>query len=113
MTLARTVSVLLIASFLLTALPKTTWAGEDVGASTSVDLRAAIDRAAAQTVADSRVDVTKPDARTAARARQGMGGGGGSMMMVWTVLGTVTGLATTYFVVKEMRKQTDKANAPQ
>ena len=35
------------------------------------------------------------------------------MMMVWTVLGTVTGLATTYFVVKEMRKQTDKANAPQ
>ncbi len=112
MTLARTVSVLLIASFFLTALPKTTWAGEDVGASTSIDLRAAIDRAAAQTVAEPRVDA-QPDARTAARARQGMGGGGGSMMMVWTVLGTVTGLATTYFVVKEMRKQTEKANAPQ
>ena len=35
------------------------------------------------------------------------------MMMVWTIVGTVTGLATTYFVMKEMRKQTEKASQQQ
>ena len=110
MTMVRTVSVALIASFLIAALPKTAFAGEGATSPVTVDLRAAIDRAAAQSVAESRDDSST---RTAARARQGMGGGGGSMMMVWTIVGTVTGLATTYFVMKEMRKQTEKASQPQ
>ena len=109
MTMVRTVSVALIASFLIAALPKTAFAGEGTTSPVTVDLRAAIDRAAAQSVAESRDDSST---RTAARARQG-GGGGGSMMMVWTIVGTVTGLATTYFVMKEMRKQTDQASQQQ
>jgi hypothetical protein len=107
------VSVALIGSFLIAALPKTGWAGEDVSSPATVDLRAAIDRAAVRTIAASRDDSSGRDSRAAARARQSVGGGGGSMMMVWTVLGTVTGLATTYFVVKEMRKQTEQTTAGQ
>jgi hypothetical protein len=113
MTFVRTVSVALIAAILVSVMPSLAWAGEDVAPAASVDLRAAIDRAAAQAVTARDVAGSPNETRAAARARQGMGGGGGSMMMVWTVVGTVTGLATTYFVVKEMRKQTDKANAPQ
>ncbi len=110
MKMARSVSVALIASVLITALPKATWAGEDTVSPPSVDLRAAIDRAAVQAVADaSAVAPSLPGSRPE-RARQGAGGGGGSMMMVWTIVGTVTGLATTYFLVKEMRKQTEKAS---
>ncbi|RPI52495.1 MAG: hypothetical protein EHM55_16375 [Acidobacteria bacterium] len=107
MKMVRIVCVAVIASFVIAALPKTTWAE---GTPVSVDLRAAIDRAAAQSVAEAR-DTSSPfpGSRPAARAKQSMGGGGGSMMMVWTVVGTLTGLATTYFVVKEMRKQTERA----
>jgi len=107
MTIVRTVSVVVIASFLITALPKTTWANEEAGSSATVNLRAAIDRAAAQSAMEYRDASSSVNTRAAARARQ-MGGGGGSMMMVWTVVGTVTSLAATYFIVKEMRKQTDK-----
>jgi hypothetical protein len=109
MKMVRVVCVAVIASFVIAALPKTTWA-ESTGSPVSVDLRAAINRAAAQSVAEAR-DTSSPfsGSRPAARAKQSMGGGGGSMMMVWTVVGTLTGLATTYFVVKEMRKQTDRA----
>jgi hypothetical protein len=35
------------------------------------------------------------------------------MMLVWTLVGTVTSLAATYYIVKEMRKETDKAAAAQ
>jgi hypothetical protein len=111
MTIVRTTCVALIASIVLTALPATTWAGEEV-AQPSVDLRAAIDRAAAQSAMDSRNLVSSPAPKLAARARQG-GGGGGASMLVWTLVGTVTSLAATYYIVKEMRKQTDQANQPQ
>ncbi len=112
MTMVRTVSVALIASFLIAALPKTAFAGDGTTSPATVDLRAAIDRAAAQSVAESR-DVSSSRANANSRARAQMGGGGGSMMMVWTIVGTVTGLATTYFVMKEMRKQTEKASQQQ
>jgi hypothetical protein len=47
------------------------------------------------------------------RARQAGGGGGGASVLVWTLVGTVTSLAATYYIVKEMRKQTDQANQQQ
>jgi hypothetical protein len=113
MTIVRTVGVALIASIILTAMPATTWAGEDVAQTPSVDLRAAIDRAAAQSAMESPNFVSSPAPRPAARARQAGGGGGGASMLVWTLVGTVTSLAATYYIVKEMRKQTDQANQPQ
>ena len=113
MTISRSVCVLVIASVLVTALPKSIFA-EEASAPGSINLRAAIDRAAAQSVAESPM-VSAPVKGTppAARARQAGGGGGGSMMMVWTLVGTVTSLAATYYIVKEMRKETDKATAAQ
>lgn len=109
MKMARSVSVAVIASVLIAALPQAAWAGEETTSSAPADLRAAIDRAAAQAVDARDVAPSLPGSRPE-RARQSVGGGGGSMMMVWTVIGTVTGLATTYFLVKEMRKQTEKAS---
>jgi hypothetical protein len=112
MTIFRTVAVAVIATILITALPRTTWAGEETSTPVSVNLRAAIDRAAAQTLAEESRDVTPyPVSQPAARARQVGGGGGGAGMLVWTLVGTVTSLAGTYFIVKEMRKETDKALA--
>ena len=109
MTISRSVSVALIASMLIGALPKTTWAGDEVTPAPSVDLRAAIDRAAAQSVLESTSYVSSPTPapRPAARARQG-GGGGGTSMLIWTLVGTAASLGATYYLVKEMRKQTDE-----
>jgi hypothetical protein len=114
MTISRSVCVLVIASVLVTALPKAAFANEEGSSPVSANLRAAIDRAAAKSVAEAR-DVSAPVRGTqpAARARQGGGGGGGSMMLVWTLVGTVTSLAATYYIMKEMRKETDKATAAQ
>jgi hypothetical protein len=111
MTISRSVSVALIASMLLAAAPNIGWAGDDVAPQTTIDLRAAIDRAAAQSVARSAA--TTPRSRSAARAKQNPGGGGGSSAMIWTLVGTIGGLAATYFVVKEMQKQTDELVAQQ
>jgi hypothetical protein len=112
MTITRFVSIAVIASFLMAALPKAVWAAEEGSSSVSVDLRAAIDRAAAQFLTESREPSTSlPTSRPVVNARQSAGGGGGrgTGMMIWTVVGTVTSLAATYFVIKEVRKQTDKA----
>ncbi len=111
MTIVRSVSIALIALKLIAALPKTTWADEEVTQPASVDLRAAIERAAAQSVTASRAYVSSPTpvSRPAARARQGGGGGGGVSMVVWTLVGTATSLAATYYIVQEMKKQTDVA----
>ena len=112
MTITRTVAAAVIASFLVTALPVTAAAEDETKGQASVDLRAAIDRAAAQSVAASNAVIASPATRTAARARQG-GGGGGSSVMIWTLVGTVTSLAATYFIVKEMNKETEKLTAEQ
>jgi hypothetical protein len=111
MTISRSVSVVLIASTLVAAVPKIGWAGDDVAPQTTINLRAAIDRAAAQSVTKSVS--TAPLSKPAARARQSPGGGGGSSAMIWTLVGTISGLAATYFVVKEMQKQTDELEAAQ
>jgi hypothetical protein len=109
MTISRSVSVALIASMLLAALPKTSWANEEVTPTAPVDLRAAIDRAAQSVMASNAyVSTLTPAPRPAARARQG-GGGGGASMLIWTLVGTAASLGATYYLVKEMRKQTDEA----
>lgn len=109
MTILRTVSLALVGSLLITAAPKAVWANEEVTSSASVELRTAIDRAAAHYVTQSRERSTDLRlASPAARASQMGGGGGGKGMMIWTVVGTVTSLAATYFVIKEVRKQTEQ-----
>jgi len=68
MIISRSVSVALIASMLVAAVPNISWAGDDVAPQTTVNLRAAIDRAAAQSVTKSVA--TTPLSKPAARARQ-------------------------------------------
>ena len=70
MTMVRTVSVALIASFLIAALPKTAFAGDGTTSPATVDLRAAIDRAAAQSVAESRDASSHAPMPIPARARR-------------------------------------------
>jgi hypothetical protein len=111
MTINRFVSVTLMASLLIAALPTITLAKEDGTSSTSVDLRAAVDRAAVQLMTASRepsaaVRISRPVVN-AARQSSG-GGGGGKGMMIWTLVGTLGSVATAYYVMKEMKKQTNQ-----
>ena len=68
-------------------------------------LRASIDRAATKSV-QAPTDLSKR--RTTPVRKSTMQGGGGSGMMVMGIIMTVAGLAATYFVIKEMNKQTDE-----
>jgi hypothetical protein len=71
-------------------------------------IRASVDRAAARLATQPSVD--RRNERTESAA-QGMptGGGGGKGMMIVSLVTTVVGLAATYYVLKEMQKQTDQA----
>lgn len=70
-------------------------------------LRTSIDRAAQS--AQPGLPQRKP-APVRKAATQGGGGGGG--MMVITLIGTLAGVATTYFLIKEMKKQNDTVTNP-
>jgi hypothetical protein len=109
MTITRTVVAILIASFLTAVVPQIASADESHSRA-SADLRASIDRAAATFAATTLQPSTLlGSAPSAASAMQSAGGGGGGKgRMIWTVVGTLSSVATTYFVVKEVRKQTEK-----
>jgi hypothetical protein len=103
--LMKAVSAALIAALLLAAAPVAVWAGDDTHATPGV--RASVDRAVAKALANHQPDTT---ARTVLRRANGAGesgGGPGKVMAVVAILGTVGGLAATYFVVKQMRKQSN------
>ena len=54
-----------------------------------------------------------PERRPAAPRRSMQGGGGGGGMMLMTLLVTAASLAGTYFLVKELKKNTDEITAGQ
>lgn len=103
MRLAPIVSAVTAAAFLTATLPL---AAQGQTSPAPTPLRASISRAA------ERAAQAPAPARRAApvRKEQMMGGGGGGIMLM-TLIGTVAGLAGTYFLVKEMRKQNDEAKA--
>jgi len=109
MTLRKIVSATLMASLLLAAAPITARAAD--GPTPAPSLRASMDRAVADAVAAQKANpaakAVRRQASAAAGARMTGGGGGGKGMMVMMILGTAAGLAGTYFVVKEMRKQSN------
>jgi len=113
MTTKRFVAVVLAASILAVAFPETARGGEPAARpAPSINLRAAIDRAAAGLA--SSASATAKEQRPAARASAGQaafggGGGGGKGMMIMTLVTTVVGLGATYYLIKEMQKQTDQA----
>ena len=71
-------------------------------------LRASIDRAASKTAQSP----TLPQRRPAPVRKAMQGGGGGSGAMVMGLIATAAGLAATYFVIKEMNKQTEALTTP-
>jgi len=109
MTLRKIVSATLMASLLLAAAPITARAAD--GPTPAPSLRASMDRAVADAVAAQKANpaakAVRRQASAATGARMTGGGGGGKGMMVMMILGTAAGLAGTYFVVKEMRKQSN------
>lgn len=110
MTLRKIVSATLMASLLLAAAPITARAAD--GPTPAPSLRASMDRAVADAVAAQKANpaanAVRRQASAAAGARMtGGGGGGGKGMMVMMLVGTAAGLAGTYYVVKEMRKQSN------
>ena len=103
------VAVVLAASILVGAYPGTAPAGEPTTRpAQSVDLRAAIDRAATQLAAQPATAPHKPHSSNAGQAAYG-GGGGGKGMLIVTLVTTVVGLGATYYMLKEMQKQTNEA----
>jgi hypothetical protein len=100
------VSVVTIVAFLATGTVPA-YAQRNVGAPAGepTTLRASVDREAAK----AATQVVLPGRqKTTVRRKMMQGGGGGGGMIVMTLIGTVAGLATTYFVVKEMRKQNEQ-----
>lgn len=106
MRLAPFVSAVTAAAFLTASMPVAVHA-QTTSSPTATTLRASIDRAASQAVA--QVPARR---RTTVRKAQMMGGGGGGGgMMLMTLLVTAASLAGTYFLVKEMKKSNDEAKA--
>ena len=113
----RFASAAVIASFLAAGFPVIVSADETAARSVpSVDFRAAVERAAAPlTVRHSGTSPAIRKSSSAVNARQSAagGGGGGKGTVIWSLVGTAASLATTYFVIKEVRKQTDLATKAQ
>ena len=106
----RFVAVVLAASILAVALPETARAGEPTTRpAQSVDLRAAIDRAATQLAAQPATAPAKQHSSSSAGQAAYGGDGGGKGMLIVTLVTTVVGLGATYYMLKEMQKQTDQA----
>ncbi len=99
-------AVVVIASMLLATMPAGLLAADN--APPVPGLRASIDRAVAKVLADQPPAPRGPSARprASASAAQGGGGGAGKAMAVVAIVSAVGGLAATYYIVKQMQKQT-------
>ncbi len=106
MNVRRIGAIVVMVALVVGIAPVAALAGDDTGAATP-GIRASIDKAVAKNLSDNHQPApsTRPvSARKA--AGQAVSGGGGKTMMAIAVIGTVAGLATTYYVVKQMKKQT-------
>ncbi len=107
----RSIAAIVIASFFVGLLPGTARAASEAArnsAAPTTTIRASVDRAAARLATQPSVDARN---QRAASSGQGypMGGGGGKGMLIVSLVTTVVGLDATYYVLKEMQKQTDQA----
>ncbi len=100
-------AVVVIASMLLATMPAGLLAADN--APPVPGIRASIDRAVAKTLADQPpappASFAKP--RASASVAQGGGGGAGKAMAVIAIVSAVGGLAATYYIVKQMQKQSN------
>jgi hypothetical protein len=111
MTIRRSVAAALVASLLVGAVPSRALADDQNDSRPApTTLRAAVERAAARL--EPTISTAAPaDHRPVSRAMQaayGGGGGGGKTMLIVTLVSTVVGLGATYYMIKEMQKQTNE-----
>jgi hypothetical protein len=107
----RSIAAIVVASFLVGLCPGIARADTEAApnsAASPTTIRASVDRAAARLATQPSVDTRNQRAASAAQAVP-MGGGGGKGMLIVSLVTTVVGLAATYYVLKEMQKQTDQA----
>ena len=107
---SRSIAAIVVASFLVGLCPGIAWADTEAAPNSapSTTIRASVDRAAARLATQPSVDARNQRAASAAQGMP-MGGGGGKGMLIVSLVTTVVGLAATYYVLKEMQKQTDQA----
>jgi hypothetical protein len=101
----RAVAAVVLASLLIGLVPGLARADQAPGG-----IRASIDHAVARL--DPQPSVKKATDRQvshAAQAAYGGGGGGGKGMLIVTLVTTVVGLGATYYMIKEMQKQTSES----
>jgi hypothetical protein len=119
MSIKRFAAAGLVASLIVGLVPAAAFAGDDSIVATkapasstlmsTVDLRGATARALATTINEQTQIIAPPtekksNRRNAASGGASGGGGGGTVMMV---VGLVASIGTTYFIYKEMTKETD------
>jgi hypothetical protein len=111
MTPRRSIAATLAATLLVGIFPGIARADNDgkAGPAVPVALRASIDRAAAQLAMQPSIEPRNQHVASAVQGGYPTGGGGGKGMLIVSLVTTVVGLAATYYVVKEMQKQTDQA----
>ncbi len=120
MSIKRMTAAALVASLFVGVAPATAWAAGDDSIVTSaapapsklaarIDFKAAAERAIASAVVDqvqAQAVAAPTGKKTGTRyAASGGGGGGGTTMMIVGLLASVAG---TYFIYKEMTKETDQ-----
>ncbi len=105
MSVRKVVAMVVMAALVVGIAPMTAFAGDDKAATPGI--RASIDKAVAKTLTDTHHPgaATRPASARKA-AGQAVSAGGGTSMAVVAILGTIGGLAATYAVVKQMKKQT-------
>ena len=107
----RFISAAIVASLLCGISPLSALAEERAAESASVDLRAAINRAAVRLATDGERTPARLASRAPAKARQGpaaRSGGGGKSTLIWTLVSTAASIGATYYIVKEVKKQTEQ-----
>ena len=106
----RFVSIAVIASFLITALPGITWAEEPKQAAgdQTTGLRSSIDRVVTRAVNDgsAQLSIQKPSTAAASMNQNIGGGGGGHAMMIVSLVTAAAGIGATYYMVKQIQKTT-------
>jgi hypothetical protein len=100
------------ASMLLGLLPTMSWAGDESQTTSGTPVRAAMERAARAAIQPSAaIQPAKPFKSSRSEEMQsGSGGGGGHVTaIVVTLVTTAASLGATYYIMKEMKKQTGQA----
>jgi hypothetical protein len=108
----KLIATALAATMFVGLVPATTRASDETTVTTP-SVTAALDRAATRAALESKAAVqpAKPFKTSHSQEAQGGSGGGGGHMtaIIMTLVGTAASLGATYYIYKEMKKQTDQA----